>query len=257
LAECARRDRELQPGDGVARDLVVVRRMRKETEAPTSLIGAIGVRGAIAGALALAVAIALATCRPEESTPPDTVGLVPEQSTTTLLEFIPDTDPPNPTVEPTVPPNTLFGGDPCLALVAQDFTLVIGGRGRGQLVDAGPLSDDECGYLVIVVGQEYNISVQAIDANAFGHTPAEGEVRTALTDIGLAAYLVPVDADFTVWVKVSNGYFIVTAPDQALALHLAAAAAGRADDPADTPPVTIPITSPATTTTSIATTAAP
>ena len=203
--------------------------MKDQALTPTSLIEAIGVRGAIAGALALAVAIVLVTSRPEESTPPDTVGVVPEQTTTTLLEFIPDTDPPDPTAEPTVPPGSLFGGDPCTALIAEDFTVVIGGLGRGELVDASPLSDDECGYLVIVVGQEYNISVQAIDRSAFGRTPAEGEVRTALTNIGLAAYLVPVDADFSVWVKVSNGYFVVTAPDRELALQLAKDAAARAE----------------------------
>ena len=203
--------------------------MKEQALTPTSLIEAIGVRGAIAGALALAVAIVLVTSRPEESTPPDTVGVVPEQTTTTLLEFIPDTDPPDPTAEPTVPPGSLFGGDPCAALIAEDFTVVIGGLGRGELVDASPLSDDECGYLVIVVGQEYYISVMAFDRSAFGRTPAEGEVRTALTNIGLAAYLVPVDADFSVWVKVSNGYFVVTAPDRELALQLAKDAAARAE----------------------------
>ncbi|MCE9623761.1 MAG: hypothetical protein K8R99_15585 [Actinomycetia bacterium] len=241
----------------VACDLGVVDRMKRQALTPGSLIEAIGVRGAIAGGLALAVAIGLATCRPDESTPPDTVGVVPEQTTTTLLEFIPDTDPPDPTAEPTVPPQSLFGGDPCRALTAQDFTVVIAGLGRGQLVDASPLSDDECGYVVIVVGQEYNISVQAIDPTAFGRPPAEDEVRTALTDIGLAAYIVPVDADFTVWVKVANGYFVVTAPDEELALHLAEAAAGRADDPAESPPITTPITNLAGTTTPVATTAAP
>lgn len=223
--------------------------MKQHAPTPASLFEAIGVRGVIAGASALAVAIALVTCRPEETNPPDTVGVVPEQTTTTLLEFIPDTDPPDPTAEPTVPPQTLFGGDPCRALVAEDFTVVIAGRGRGQLVDASPLSGDECGYVVIAVGEEYNISVQAIDPTAFGRPPADDEVRTALTDIGLAAYIVPVDFDFTVWVKVSNGYFVVTAPDRELALHLAKAAAGRAADPADTPPITTPITAPPTTST--------
>ncbi len=220
-------------------------------------------RGAIAGVLALTLAILLVTCRPKDEIPSDTVGVVPDETTTTLLQFIPDTDPPDPTAEPTVPPDTLFGGDPCLALVAQDFTVVIGGLGRGQLIDAGPLSDDECGYVVIVVGQEYNISVQAIDSSAFGRPPLANEVRTALTDIGLAAYLVPVDADFTVWVKVANGYFVVTASDKELALHLAKAAAERSDNPADVPPPTTPITAPAptstssVTTTSVTTTVAP
>lgn len=237
----------------------MVERMTKQAPTPSSLFEAIGARGVIAGGLALAVAIALATCRPEETNPPDTVGVVPEETTTTLLEFIPDTDPPDPTAVPTVAPQTLFGGDPCLALTAEDFTVVIDGRGRGQLVDVGALSDDTCGFVVIVVGEEYNISVQAIDQTAFGRPPADDEVRTALADIGLAAYIVPVDFDFTVWVKVSNGYFVVTAPDRELALHLAKAAARRAADPADTPPVTTPITAPPTAvaTTSATTTVAP
>lgn len=227
--------------------------MKRESSQP-SLFEAVGVRGAAAGVLALGLAIALVTCRQETTAPSDTVGVVPEATTTTLLEFVPDTDPPDPTAEPTVPLEFLFGGDPCRALTAVDFTVVIGGLGRGQLIDAGLLSEDECGYLVIVVGQEYNISVKAIDGAAFGRPPADDEERTALTGIGLAAYIVPVDAVFTVWVKVDNGYFIVTAPDEELALHLAEAAARRADDPADTPPITAVITSPATTTTSVATT---
>ena len=203
--------------------------MKKQAVTPASFIEAIGVRGAIAGALALAVAIVLVTHRPQEATPPDTVGAVPEETTTTLLAFIPDTDPPDPTAEPTIPPGSLFGGDPCTALIADDFTVVIAGLGRGELVDASPLADDECGYLVLVAGQEYNVSVKAIDGSAFGRPPAEGEVRTALTDIGLAAYLVPVDADFSVWVKVTDGYFVVTAPDKPLALQLAKDAATRAN----------------------------
>lgn len=228
--------------------------MRREAITPTSLFEAIGVRGAIAGALALSVAIVLVTCRPESTPPLDTVGVVPEETTTTLLEFVPDTDPPDPTTEPTSPPNSLFGGDPCRSLVAEDFTLVIAGLGRGRLVDASPLSDDTCGFVVIVAGQEFNMSVQAIDATAFGRPPADDEVRIALTDIGLAAYSVVLDGEFSVWVKVENGYFVVIAPDEATAIHLAKAAARRADNPAEEPPVTTLITSPATTTTAVTTT---
>lgn len=228
--------------------------MRREgARSSPTLFEAVGLRGAIVGVVALGLAIALVTCRPEEEAPPDTVGVVPEATTTTLLEFIPDTDPPEPS-DPTVPPQFLFGGDTCRALEAVDFTVVIAGLGRGRLIDASPLTDDTCGYLVIVVGQEFNITVQAIDGTAFGRTPAEGEDRTPLPDIGLAAYIVPVDDVFTVWVKVANGFFIVTAPDEELALHLAEAAVERADDPADEPPPTIPITNPADTTTSVATT---
>ena len=111
-------------------------------------------RGGIAGVVALGIAIALVTCRSDAKSATDTVGVVPEETTTTLLEFVPDTDAPDPTAEPTVPPQFLFGGDPCRALTAEDFTLVSGGLGRGRLIDASPLSDDACGYRVIIVGQE-------------------------------------------------------------------------------------------------------
>jgi len=222
-----------------------VGRAKRDDLTPTALFAAIGVRGAIAGALALAVAITLVVARPESSAPSDTVGVVPEETTTTLLEFIPDTDPPDPTAEPTVPREFLFGGDPCAALVVEDFTVVIDGRGRGQLIDAAPLSDDTCGFVVVVAGQEYNISLQALDAGAFGRPPAADEVRTAISGIGLAAYGVAIDGDYSVWVKVDNGYFVVIAPDATTARHLAAAAAQRADDPSPIPPPT----STATTTT--------
>lgn len=196
---------------------------------PPGLLEVIGVRGAIAGALALAVAITLVMCRPESESPPDTVGVVPEQTTTTLLEYVPDTDPPDPTAAPTVPPQSLFGGDPCTALVAVDFTLVIGGVARGELIDVAPLTDDTCGFLVGVADQQFNISVQAIDATTFGRQPADDEERTALVDTGLSAFGVAGEAGYEVWVKVDNGYFVVTAPDQPTAMHLARAAAKRAD----------------------------
>jgi hypothetical protein len=229
--------------------------MRREKPTQKLLFEAVGIRGAIVGIVALLVAIAVVTFRATESTAPtDTVGLVPEQTTTTLLEFVPDTDPPDPTAEPTPPPNSLFGGDPCRSLVAEDFTLVIAGLGRGRLVDASPLSDDTCGFVVIVVGQEFNMSVQAIDATAFGRPPADDEIRIALADIGLAAYSVVLDAEYSVWVKVDNGYFVVIAPDEATAIHLARAAARRADNPAEEPPPTTLITSPATTTTVVTST---
>ena len=168
-------------------------------------------------------------CRPESESPPDTVGVVPEQTTTTLLEFIPDTDPPDPTAEPTVPPRSLFGGDPCTALVAVDFTLVIGGVARGELIDVAPLTDDTCGFVVVVADQQFNISVQAIDGSTFGRLPANDEERTALANIGESAYGVAGDAGYEVWVKVDNGYFVVIGPDQPTAIHLARAAVKRAD----------------------------
>lgn len=209
---------------------------------------AVGVRGAIAGVLALGLAIALVTCRPDAAAPPDTVGEVVNETTpTTLLVFVPDTDAPDPTGEPTVPPQFLFGGDPCRSLVASDFTVVIAGLGRGQLIDASPLSDDTCGFVVIVVGQEYNISVQAIDRTLFGQRPAPDEVRTVLNGIGVAAYGVAIENGYSIWVKVDNGYFVVIAPDAETARHLAIAAARRADDPAEGPIVTTVITSNATT----------
>ena len=84
-------------------------------------------------------------------------------------------------------------------------------------------------------------------------------MRTPLTNVGLAAYIVEVEGVFTVWVKADNGYFTVSAPFEDLALHLGRVAARRADDPADTPPITSPPTAPPTSveTTSVTTTTAP
>lgn len=208
---------------------------RPRSSKPPTLFEAVGIRGAIAGVLVLGLAIALVTCRDETAAPPDTVGVVGIETTpTTLLEFVPDTDPPDPSIEPTVPPQSLFGGDPCASLVAADFNIVIAGLGRGQLIDASPLSFDMCGFLVRVADQEFYISVQALDPTSFGRPPAEGEERIALTNIGLSAYGVAVEEGYSIWVKVANGYFVVIAPDPDSARHLAVAAARRSDDPAVT-----------------------
>ncbi len=195
---------------------------------PASLFETVGVRGVIAGVLALAIAIALVTCRPEAVPAPDTVGAVPEETTTTLLEFLPDTDPPDPTAEPTVPPGSLFDGDPCTALVADDFArTIIDGVTTGVLVDFSPLDDDACGYIVSVFELQYNITVQAVDFSTFGRPPADDEDRLALTDIGQSAYGVAGEEDYSVWVKVANGYFVMTTPDQTSAMRLATIAANR------------------------------
>lgn len=219
--------------------------MNQENKPLPSLVETIGVKGVIAGALTLAVAITLAMCRPEQSTESqDTVGVVPEQTTTTLIEFVPfDTDPPDPTAEPTVPPTFLFGGDPCSALTALDFSrTIIDGVTVGTLIDFSPLSDDACGYLVSVGEFDYNITVQAVDRQAFIQPPAEGEDRVALTDIGIAAYGVALNGEYSVWVQVTNGYFVVISPDQASATDFAILAARRANDPADNPVPTSPAT---------------
>ena len=198
---------------------------------PGSLFETVGIRGVMAGVFALAIAIALVMCRPEPAATPDTVGAVPEETTTTLLEFLPDTDPPDPTAPPTAPPGSLFSGDPCTALVADDFArTTIGGVATGVLVDFFPLDDDACGFLVSVNAQEFNITVQAVDFSAFARPPEDNEDRLALSDIGQSAYGVAGDSDYAVWVKVANGYFVVTTPDQTSAIRLALIAANRADD---------------------------
>ena len=68
------------------RDLRLVHGMTRPRTPPKpgTMFEAIGVRGAIVGVLALSIAIALVTCRPEATAPTDTVGVVPEQTTTTL-----------------------------------------------------------------------------------------------------------------------------------------------------------------------------
>ncbi len=201
---------------------------------PEVLPAAITVRGAIAALLAVSLVVGVVTCRSQSVPAPDTVGIVVDETTpTTLLSFIPDTDPPDPTAEPTVPPGTIFGGDPCAALTAEDFAAVpFVGLGRGVLVDVSPLDDDRCGFLVQVADQQFNISVQVVTVREYGSAPADGEERVALTGVGRSAYsLSRSSTAFEVWVQVDNGYFVVVSTDAISALRLARRAAERADDP--------------------------
>lgn len=196
-----------------------------------ALPSAFGVRSALVALLFVSVAVGLVTCRGEPAPPLDTVGFVASETVpTTLLPFVIDTTPPDPTAEPTVPPDTLFAGDTCLALDASDFANInFAGLGNGVLIDASPLSDDWCGFLVRAGNDVFDVSVQASSVEEFGQPPASDEERIALTNIGLSAYRVaPAEDVFQVWVKVANGYFIVTAPDARTAERLAAAATKHA-----------------------------
>ncbi|MBI4884508.1 MAG: hypothetical protein HY826_10700 [Actinobacteria bacterium] len=200
---------------------------------PQALPAAISVRGALAAFLAVSLVVGVVTCRSQTTPVPDTVGIVVDETTpTTLLSFVPDTDPPDPTAEPTVPPGTIFGGDPCVALVAEDFAATaVAGLGPAVLVDTSPLSEDRCGFLVAVADQQFNISVQVVTVREYGKAPADDEDRVAITGVGRSAYSVArSDTEFEVWVQVDSGYFVVVAPDAASASRLARRAAQRADE---------------------------
>lgn len=184
-----------------------------------------------------------------ESLPPGTVGALPTPPTPpTLLPVVTGTD----VVDTgTVPPGTLFGGNPCSALT--DSIL----RGAASLVPPAAtdptLPDDELGAGVTAVvtvdpaddGPVTTVAVSA-DACAFQVTDPvrytalvrvigvfdyETPDLEALSGIGVEAKGGVVNGDagdrYVVLVKVDDGWFSLEAPDRATALRLARAAAGR------------------------------
>jgi len=178
-------------------------------------------------AVAASVAVVLlAACQASSEAPPDTVGSLPiESAATTLLpevviSFVPDD---------TLPPGVLFGGNPCTALVVEDFAAVtIAGAGRGRLLETQDLADDICGYLVRAGGDDHTIIVRARSGADFEQPATTDFDPEALTGIGETAMGVDRGDTYEVYVKVANGYFSVTTPDRASARALAQAAAGRA-----------------------------
>lgn len=176
--------------------------------------------------------VALAACDSTYEEPSLTVAsLPPEPPATTLLpevviSFVPDDT-------NTLPPDTLFGGNLCTALVAADFSSVtFAGVSTGRLGDTLDIADDLCGYVVRISGDDYTIKVRARSESEFSEN---GQQAEALTGIGLAASGVERDPDeafpdgsYEVFVKVDNGYFSVLSTDAASAKSLAKAAAKRA-----------------------------
>ncbi|MEQ1699813.1 MAG: hypothetical protein ABMA25_06875 [Ilumatobacteraceae bacterium] len=176
--------------------------------------------------------MALAACDSAYEEPSVTVGsLPPEPPATTLLpevvvSFVPDDT-------NTLPPDTLFGGNLCSALVAADFSSVtFAGVSTGRLTDTLDITDDLCGYVVRVSGTDYTIKVRARSQSEFSEN---GQQAEALTGIGVAASGVEREADesfpdgsYEVFVKVDNGYFSVLTTDASSAKSLAKAAVERA-----------------------------
>ncbi|MDP2289851.1 MAG: hypothetical protein Q8M22_01595 [Actinomycetota bacterium] len=163
------------------------------------------------------------------SSTPVTVGTVPIDSVATTLlpdvviSFVPDD---------TLPPGTLFAGQLCNALTADDFDGVgIAGVGSGRLTATQELADDLCGYVVRASGDDYTVLVRARTAIDLEQPAPSGEEIEPLSGIGLAAVgVIRSDDTYEVIVQVESGYFSVASPDRSSARALARAAAERSAD---------------------------
>lgn len=177
----------------------------------------------------IAAFLLLASCSGTNDEPPDTVGAVPANSETdTLLPVLADTLPADVTV--TIAPDTLFGGEPCSALVEADFrNVTFAGLGRGTMTAQTMLGEDICGYDVTAGSQQFLVVVQAKSADDFDHPVTTAQEIDQLAGIGEEAIGVRRGDDaYEVIVRMSNGFFSVTTPDTTSARALAAVAAGRA-----------------------------
>jgi hypothetical protein len=160
-------------------------------------------------------------------------GGLPEPSEPdTLLPVPNDTQPPD--VTDSFPPDALFGGDVCTALTEDEIARVsIDGRGAGRVTDVAPLSEDSCRYLVKVGSREYDVIVQVQSPSDFLNPGGTDEVVDELDGPGLAArgvtHVTETGEEYEVIVKVENGFFSVTTPDQASATTLATKAEPRAN----------------------------
>lgn len=157
-----------------------------------------------------------------------TVGAPTEATATTLLVEVFDTES---DITVTLPPDTLFGGDLCTALVANDFASVrIDGHSPGELVDFGALSLDSCGYTISSDRIDLQVLVEARTALDMQEPAVGAGVEPDVIEgIGLAAIgYAPTIRTYVVIVNVDNGYFSVTTPDASSATKLARIAAGRA-----------------------------
>ncbi len=177
----------------------------------------------------LAPTALLVACSGTNDQPPDTVGAVPLVSdAVTLLPVVADTLQPDNTA--TIPPGTIFQGNPCSALVDTDFRAVtFAGAGRGTLTSFSLLAEDSCGYEVRAGGQDRQVMVQVASADEFDHPVTTAQMIDRFSDLGEEAIGVARgDNQYEVIVRVSNGFFGVTTPDKASARALAARAVARA-----------------------------
>lgn len=170
-------------------------------------------------------------CHSEDTDPTATLGTVgvpTEPTATTLLEDVFDTES---DITVTLPPNALFGGDLCSALVADDFkSLRIDGHSPGDLVDVAALSPDSCGFTVSADRVDLQVLVEARTALDLSQPAVGAGVQPEVYEtVALAAVgYAPTIRTYVVIVKVENGYFSVTTPDSSSAIRLARMAAARA-----------------------------
>lgn len=171
----------------------------------------------------------MTACSGTNEQPPDTVGAVPLVSeVATLLPVPADTLPPDNTA--TVPPDTIFGGNPCTALTEDDFrSVVLAGAGRGTLLSSSLLAEDTCGFEVRAGGEDFQIIVQVVSSDQFDHPVTTAQEIDRFSDLGEEAIGVARgDDQYEVLVRAANGFFGVTTPDEASARALAAKAVERA-----------------------------
>jgi len=192
--------------------------------------------------VALGALLAAGCGDPSTEAPPDTVGALPEPTDIgTISPIIVDTVPPE---VGTAPPGSIFGGDPCTALVAVDFSRVtFAAVGSGTLADFFPPSIDSCQYTVEVGDDQFVVVVQIRTQAEFEDPVVDQPVDTQpgdtasdttlpvieeIDDIGNAARGVARGDDYEVIVAVDNGWFSVRTPDETSATYLAGRAATRA-----------------------------
>ncbi len=180
--------------------------------------------------MVVCAALACSACSGNDDETSGSATLPTPSAPDTLLPVPNDTQPPD--VTESLPSDALFGGDLCTALTEDDFRdVVIDGRGAGRVADSGALSEDSCQYLLQVGAREYEVVVQVQSPSDFLNPGVADEVVDELDGPGLAArgvtHATEIGQEYEVLVKVENGFFSVTSPDQASAVELATKAEPR------------------------------
>ena len=141
----------------------------------------------------------------------------------------------------TLPPNSVFGGDPCTALTADDIARVrLGAFGYGRLFRAQQPSSDSCLFLVLKGDQATTLLVKLISADTYNAPPAANETLLVVDGVGDDAEALTRDGSATVMVHVGERYVAVTAPDLDSATALARSIAPRITTPITTTSTTDP-----------------
>ena len=167
----------------------------------------------------------LAACVSPDSAPDPTSGpVVPTSPATTLHPYDTTVD----VTDTTLPPNAVFGGDPCTALTANEIARVrLGAFGYGRLFRADQRSSDSCLYLVLKGDQATTLLVKLISADTYNAPPAANETLLVVNGVGDDAAALTRDGSATVMVHIGSRYVAVTAPDLDSATALARLIAPR------------------------------